>query len=824
MQKDNKNNWLYSGLGFVFSLLLGLGIFSWSNQKQTTWVQGQNDFSSVDDFYSSKVQKVFNNRCVACHGCYEAPCQLNLQSYDGLLRGVHSDLVYDGARTKLAIPTRLDFDGNHSTWGKLGFQPVIGDSNQSVLLNSLDLTLNSRVAPKNSYPEGRQCLNQNTPDLAAKMKNPSLGMPYNFTSVSSADYQVIADWIKMGAPAPAPVDLVVKDSQAGPIIDNWNSFLNTPGYKHQLTARYLYEHLYLAHLYLSEKPREFYRVIRSKTSCDAPEMIHSRRANTDPGVANFFYCIVKYPVSIASKNHLPYSIDLNKLRRIEQLFIEPKWAVENDKLPSYDAELAADPFATFKNIPQESRYRYLLDDSQYQVMTFIKGPVCNGSTAVNSIQDRFYVFFMDPKWDSKINTQTLLERHKLPGEYGDDALKVLGSAYVKLINRRKETRQIVNKILEKEAPKGLPIDAVWNGDGFNENAVLTVFRHDDNAAVLKGPVGDVTKTAFMLDYSTFERLVYNLVVNFDVYGTAGHQLLSRVYMDLIRMDAEDTYLNYLPQASRKRYKQEWYSDRASSENWTDIAKSYGFLKERPELATKVGGAAASFMIFFKNSGVTALQQKFLYTEDNYPNIPEAIDFKTRSNGNVHLEFIQKIFERLGNKVIPQLDQLNWRTVISAEAKDPIDAKFASVSKAEKQNYARYFPELSFIVIGQSDSPSAKDYTRYYSMAHSREFNSIAWFINESGRRLPEEDVLVFSRLAIGSHPNQFFYVSEAKIPEFTTELKKISNPAEYAAFLKKYGITRVHPNVWDLYDFINSEFVRIEKEQAGYLDLFRYSY
>ena len=46
---------------------------------------------------------------------------------------------------------------------------------------------------------------------------------------------------------------------------------------------------------------------------------------------------------------------------------------------------------TFADIPVRARYQFLLDDAEYEISTFIKGPVCNGSVAVNSIQEQFFV-------------------------------------------------------------------------------------------------------------------------------------------------------------------------------------------------------------------------------------------------------------------------------------------------------------------------------------------------------------------------------------------------------------------------------------------------
>mgnify|MGYP003536589761 CR=1 FL=1 len=39
--------------------------------------------------YSEQIQPIFTQKCVACHACYDSPCQLNLGSGEGLERGAH---------------------------------------------------------------------------------------------------------------------------------------------------------------------------------------------------------------------------------------------------------------------------------------------------------------------------------------------------------------------------------------------------------------------------------------------------------------------------------------------------------------------------------------------------------------------------------------------------------------------------------------------------------------------------------------------------------------------------------------------------------------
>ena len=828
---------------FLFSFLIcliGIAFFIGSNFKSSQHNMTKTDFASTDDFYTNKIQKIFNNRCIACHGCYEAPCQLSLQSYDGLLRGVHKDLVYDD-RITAATPTRFDFDANNiEQWRTLGFNEVIGNKQSSVLLNSVQQGP-LRTAISNTYPAQRQCLNQNTPNLVAQMKNKNLAMPYNLPPLDQDSIQDIKTWIENGAIPPEKPSLVETDSDYKRKIQDWNDFLNINDFKHRLTSRYLYEHLYLAHLYFSEKPRNYYRLIRSSTPCDNPNMISTRLANDHPGMSEFYYCVVKYSNAIVSKSHLPYEIGEKKLDRIKHLFINTTWPNENGELPSYDKEIASNPFLTFKDIPQESRYRFLIEDAHYNVMTFIKGPVCNGSGALNSIQDRFFVFFMNPEMDSKINTQESLIKHILPGRFIStsnnlktaELIKTTGDAYVQLIKTRKNARNYLNKLLQKEVKDGLSLDAIWNGDGHDSNAVLTIMRHDNNAAVFKGAIGDLPKTAFVLDYSTLERLVYNLVVNFDVFGNLGHQLLSRIYMDIIRMDAEDAYLNFLPPSARLKLKSEWYSDKVSTQTFGDISQNLfsGWISS--PAAHQIGALTARGANIINSAipTVTQFQQKYLYEEENFPNIPNSIKFMAtkgshaNSHQDLHLELIHKIlFDHLGANILKNEDTLNWYRLKFNSSANKIEEKLSRLTKHMPQPYARFFPELSFLILGNKNASQQKDPQLFYSIAHNRELNSIAWVFAEKLRELPEDDSLTISSTVLGSHPNQFFYVDFTELEDFVNAITKINTKDEYMKFFKKYGVTRMDPDIWKLYDFANANYLKNEPIDAGYLDLFRYNY
>ncbi|WP_197472184.1 fatty acid cis/trans isomerase, partial [Oleiphilus sp. HI0067] len=61
-----------------------------------------------------------------------------------------------------------------------------------------------------------------------------------------------------------------------------------------------------------------------------------------------------------------------------------------------DAKSASNPFITFKELPASARYKFMLQEAEFTIMGYIKGPVCRGQVALNVIEDHFWVFFVDP--------------------------------------------------------------------------------------------------------------------------------------------------------------------------------------------------------------------------------------------------------------------------------------------------------------------------------------------------------------------------------------------------------------------------------------------
>ena len=100
---------------------------------------------------------IIERRCVVCHGCYDAPCQLLLSSGEGLERGASTAVVYDGGRLTEVPPTRLFIDAHGpAAWRQRGFFPVDGAEPGTPSLLFLMLALGrANTFPANDTPAGR---------------------------------------------------------------------------------------------------------------------------------------------------------------------------------------------------------------------------------------------------------------------------------------------------------------------------------------------------------------------------------------------------------------------------------------------------------------------------------------------------------------------------------------------------------------------------------------------------------------------------------------------------------------------------------------------
>ncbi len=724
---------------------------------------------------AQQAQDILERRCMVCHGCYDAPCQLKLESRAGLERGASEALVYDSTRLREAEMTRLFIDARTTAqWRKRNFYPVLDDEDpeRGLLYRMLELKREHPLPASAPMPEGfdfsldreQQCAKPEDFDDFRK-DYPLWGMPFGLPGLSEDEHRSMTDWLRAGAPAPPLPPLQAGEADA---LQQWEAFLNGEGNKERLMARYIYEHLFLADIYFGgvEKPAWF-RLVRSTTPPgEALKVIRSRRPFDDPGSKRFYYRLMRMPSQPLVKNHMPYRLDEARMERYQELFLDPEYEVK--KLPGYELKVAANPFISFEAIPSLSRYRFMLDEAQFTIMNFIKGPVCRGSVALNVIDDRFWVMFIDPDQVHNEGSEAFLAREagamRLPTPRTGTVIDLLTwRGYAKDAQKyaKKRARYVKQRLADEGG--GLNAAYIWDGDGSNANAALTVLRHFDSATVLKGFVGREPKTAWVVGYPLLERIHYLLVANYDVYGAVSHQLESRLYMDFLRMEGESSFLAFMPRETRGVLWHHWYRDapESATDYFAALSKTYD------------AKSSVSFETSDPKGEFLRLQQKRIYGAQS-----QRWDYRGTASKEL-VEIFDGLQRNVGthNSFLPQVTLLN--------------------------------------IIGDKSD-------RVYTLVRDSGYSNIAQLFEETERRLPGEDALTVVPGFLGAYPNYFLVLNEKEMPLFARSVAGLESAEDYAALVKRWGVQRSDPWFWRISDKFHDMLLAEQPLEGGLLDYNRY--
>ena len=123
--------------------------------------------------YVAEVKPLLDKRCVVCHSCYNAPCQLKLSSYEGADRGGTKNAIYNSTRLTTMDPTRLFIDAQTTEqWRQKDFFSVTENNAQSGYNNSIMLQL---LSHKMVHPKSSGTYNSEAVDLTCAKNQLELG-------------------------------------------------------------------------------------------------------------------------------------------------------------------------------------------------------------------------------------------------------------------------------------------------------------------------------------------------------------------------------------------------------------------------------------------------------------------------------------------------------------------------------------------------------------------------------------------------------------------------------------------------------------------------
>jgi hypothetical protein len=399
-------------------------------------------------------------------------------------------------------------------------------------------------------------------------------------------------------------------------------------------------------------------------------------------------------------------------------------------------------------------------------MGFIKGPVCHGQTALNVIRDRFWVTFVDPDVAWFDEQAKFLARQKgnldMPAEGGSNSL-MLG--WLSLARQHEAFLQSRAKLLSSQIDASNPISLewIWDGDGTNSNAALTVFRHFDSASVEKGLLGGPPKTAWVIDYTLLEQIHYLLVAGFDVFGNAGHQVSTRLYMDFLRMEGEHNFLLLLPPKRRHQLVDAWYRD--VDEDVKE--KVYGQLTSVPhEPALKYATDKPEFELF------AALGRRLSKVRSRSSELDRVTSNKSRS-------------------LLTRLDDVAGRA-------------------------ASFMPETSFVCLRAGNGDCT-----HVTITRDSALSNVSHLFDERDRRVPEEDQLTVTFGLLGSYPNVLFAFDTSVLGDFVEAVSALESEADFRTLRRFYGMSRANPDFWRHSDRLHRDHAKLEPLEHGWLDFNR---
>ena len=743
--------------------------------------------------YLKEVKPILDRRCVVCHSCYNSPCQLKLSSFEGAERGGSKDKVYLAERLFAQDPSRLFTDAqNTQEWREKGFNSVLESdakesTNNSMMLLLLEHKMNNPKSKGKYLSESDDLVCAKDRDELAEFldDHPNQGMPFGFPPLTKDEFKTIKQWLAQGSPSPTPAqDALIKTAsvKAQKDIREFEEFLNAPDAKHVMSARYIYEHLFLAHLSFKSSPDEFFELVRSRTPYpEVIDIIPTVRPYDDPKVEKFYYRFRKIHSTIVYKTHMVYDLDAKKLARYKELFIEPKWNTK-PYVVGYKEKFNSEPFRVFEQIPKRSRYKFLLDNSEYVIRTFIRGPVCKGQIALNVIHDHFWVMFMNPKYDLSLRENNFLEGEfknlRMPIENGSTVKlrKTFSDDYINLAIEYNKNRQ---NFYDASYKDGLDINSIWKGDEAKSAPFLTIYRHFDSASVHKGALGGLPNTAWVIDYPLFERIYYALVAGFDIYGNVGHQISIRRYMNRLRVEGESNFVNLLPQKDREKLFNSWYLDAHDEEKHflskNQSAIKYSKIDSKRELIEKVVQTH-----LLKSCKIGFDEVNYSYANERVPKLPKEF---------VTLQDYDRAFKSLLKRGLPFIQVVNGKNA-----------------------------NLAYIRI--KNIPNKEDVV--VSAVVNRWHDNVSFMSDEEDSLDASKDEFDFIKGFVGSYPNLFLVVDFKDLPDFFDMLNHYDGSDEYVAKFLKYGVNRGDDDFWQTYDWFQKRFYKDNPHEAGLFDLNRY--
>ena len=733
---------------------------------------------TTTDPYVDSVQPVLASRCAVCHSCTNGPCQLNMTSYEALSRGVSKTNPYNfGLRSKKS--TRVSDNRSVDEWRERGFQGILPDEatspRDSIFFKALELGKKNELLPDGSetaqfntavvralaksHVDGETTCPANGEDYTElTRKQPMGGMPWGLPRLENDRYGILEKWVLGGAAGPTaraekllstPERSALTTADPAKVIADWETFLNEDSIESQLVGRYIYEHAFQANVHLLENPGEFYRIVRSRTAAPQPiDRIVTDLPMDPPGVERVYYRLEKIDRIIEGKSHILWQLGLADLAHFRDLFFGRRWLIT--KLPGYES---TNPFEVFNGIPTEARARFMIENSRLIFQSFGRGPICLTQAATYAVNEYYWIWFLRPESDPSVyDPQLGLDSYDT---FFDKGGIVTGLPFIGTKYDEPKYRVAFEKTLRKLKPEGLGIEDIWDGDGNNPNAWLTVHRHQASTDATTGrerPITGMPRAVWLMSYANFERMYYNAAAYYRYWGSLKHQNDTFNWQTFTRTEAEDLYVSLFADPKYRKQLRDRYTS-TKGKLYHQLYKDYS--EGRP--------ARDSFA-----------------SED-------ALD--------------RAVYERMGPGVVVAEDRLNhWpNDRAPAVVADRITniAEFEAGLRtltARRAPFAKFVPNVVHLRV---------DGKHLYTLLANRGYKTDKIAFTESSARDSSDDRVAALPGFSGFEANLFIDLSFDEAASFIRSVANVQSVDDWRAVRAQYGIPRASNRFWPFVDWLH---------------------
>jgi hypothetical protein len=509
-------------------------------------------------------------------------------------------------------------------------------------------------------------------------------------------------------------------------------------------------------------------LIRSSTPPGKEPVPIKSRVPTDGVEGPFYYRFNIVNFTLACKRHNVLDATGDKLNRIKELLLSGDWTV--DKLPGYSAKTKYYPLSTFAAIPAKARYKFLLEDAVLYERTITQGSACRSALAVSVVPEHGWNFFENPETSLYVNDDDYRKAvTPLLGELPNETdVGTLIAGYRELTKRGVEYhKKYAAKLKDGSLSR---IEDLWKG-GF------TILRHDDNAEPVAGLLGKYSERPMVQNFPIFERRIYLVSMNWDLFDNGWNQLGARAQIGFWRNEMELNYLRFLPPETRR-----------------DVFKR---LNRSPP-------------------GLTILTE---YKEKNQLHklgeLATGVEYKT---DDPEKEFLDQAIAHVAD-AIPTDDPIA-RPKPGAKA-DQVTQAWQLIHRAADRQGAWFktmLPQATFLRV---DSKGKKP--SFYTLAldwYIVNTESIAGSLNHDAD-LGKDKVTIVPGTA-GYYPNFMFRIDEEDVMEFAKKLTAANDKKDFLAVVDRWGVRRTNPEFWSLFHSATDYVRRTSPKRAAVFDANRY--